>query len=138
MSAVNPPDSPPTAPVIPEGLATKLGKYGALGLVLLGAFLEISHVSLDKDATLAGGAALLTLVTTIAGRMYQAAAIYRDAPSPTQGVTAVLNQANDWLDGEEGMTDLGDGPADEPLAFEGDEVEPVPTVPPGLGGGRQE
>lgn len=131
MSAINPPDSPPKAPVIPEGLATKLGKYGALLLLVLGAFLEVSHVSLDKDATLAAAGAVLTLITTIAGRMAQAAAIYRDAPSPTQGVTNVANSVTDWLDGPDGgVTMLAEGDA---ALGEADLPEPGgPTVPPGL------
>lgn len=132
LFGLNPPDSPPSDPVIPEGLATKLGKYGTLVMLLFGTFLEVSHVSLDKDATLALAGALLTLLTTIAGRMHQAAKIYEAAPSPLQGATGVVNFANNLL-GDEGATyvpgedeveaDFPDGmpPADEP------------TVPPGLG-----
>jgi hypothetical protein len=132
MSAVNPPDSPPKQPVIPEGLATKLGKYGTLALVVLGAFLEISNVSLDKDATLAGAAAVLTLITTIAGRMAQAAAIYRDAPSPFQGVTSVAGAATDWLDGPDGVTVLGESDSAGGVDLPVDDSSP--TVPPGLSG----
>lgn len=104
---------------IPEGLATKLGKYGTLTLGLLAVFLEVSHVSLDKDATLALGGALVTLVTTMVGRMHQAAKVYESAPSPLQGATGVVNFLDDLLDGDDGPTVDPDLPSD-------------PAVPPGV------
>lgn len=68
------PDSPSTIPV---GLGTQLGTLGTvvLGFVaLLTAVLHGDH-SAETIAALLG--AVTTLVTTIGGRMAQAAAIYR-------------------------------------------------------------
>lgn len=134
MSAMNPPDSPPKAPVIPEGLATKLGKYGAPLILVLGLLADFADVDLDTETLAAFIGSVVVLVTTIAGRMAQAAAIYRDAPSPLQGVTNVANQVNDWIDGPDGgVTVLAEG--DNALS-EPDFPEPgEPTVPPGLSQG---
>jgi hypothetical protein len=70
--------------VIPEGLATKVGKYGAvlLGIVaLVAAVLDGDHTE-ETIASLVG--AVLLAVRMMDGRYKQAAAIYRDAPSPRQ------------------------------------------------------
>lgn len=76
MSSLNPPDSPPANPVIPEGFATKLGKYGALLLAVVAAaqpFLDGEH---NGDARFYAALATIIAVATIAGRMLQAAAQY--------------------------------------------------------------
>lgn len=120
--------SPRMREEIPKGFATKLGVGGAGLAAVVGLLLEVTHVSLDKDATIALITAAVTLISTVVGRMHQAAALYRDAPSPMQGITNVLTEANDWLDGEDGMTYTPDeeGEPDLPPGA-GD-----PTVPPGI------
>ena len=78
-----PPASPPAAPVIPAGLATRLGAIGTLTLgvvALVTAVINGDHTS-ETVTALAG--AVATLVATIYGRMQQAAAIYRSDPTPT-------------------------------------------------------
>lgn len=80
-SPLNPPDAPPAGPVIPEGLATKLGK------LLIAAFAVTALVTavLDGDHTpetlMALGGSIATAITLILGRSAQAYAIYRDAPA---------------------------------------------------------
>jgi hypothetical protein len=87
MTPVDPPDSPPQAPVIPEGLATKLGKYGALVAAVLAALAGVFDVELNTETLAAFVGSIVLLVTTMWGRFKQAEAIYRDAPSPFQVVT---------------------------------------------------
>lgn len=83
-SAVNPPDSPPRPPVIPEGLATKLGKFGGPLVIALGALADATGVSLDGTSEKTFWAGLGLIALTMAGRYLQAYAHYRNAPSPTQ------------------------------------------------------
>lgn len=83
-SAVNPPDSPPNAPVITEGFATKLGKAGTMLLAIVAAvqpFLEGDHTG---DMRFFSVLATAVGIGTILGRMLQSAAALRDAPSPAQ------------------------------------------------------
>lgn len=80
QSSVNPPDSPPASPVIPEGLATKLGKYGALLAIVIGVLAEVFDVEVNAETFAAFGGSVLLLATTMAGRFAQAYALYRDAP----------------------------------------------------------
>jgi hypothetical protein len=95
MTPLNPPDSPPKAPVIPEGLATKLGKYGALVAAILAALAGIFDVELNAETLAAFAGSILLLVTTMAGRFAQAYAQYRDAPSPFQIVTDLIENDGD-------------------------------------------
>ena len=66
------PDSPPAGPVIPEGLATQLGKYGALAAIVVGILLEALGINLSAEAQASLGAAVVLLVTTMLGRYKQA------------------------------------------------------------------
>lgn len=71
-------------PTIPEGLATKLGKYGAAATILLALIVELANVNLSEDTEKLALGALSLVLTTIAGRMAQGYAQHRDAPSPAQ------------------------------------------------------
>lgn len=81
-SALNPPDSPPAAPVISEGLATKALKIGAAIFFVLGALIYALDLDIDIEAILAAGLAAVSLFIMAAGRYAQAYAIFRDAPKP--------------------------------------------------------
>jgi hypothetical protein len=81
---LNPPDSPPVGPVIPEGLATKLGKWGTAASILLALLVEVLEINLSEDTEKLALGGLALALTTIAGRMAQSAAALRDAPSPRQ------------------------------------------------------
>lgn len=130
-SPLNPPDSPPKAPVIPEGLATKLGKWGALAALLL-TLVQEAGVDLDLTSKETLRSSILLAVVTMAGRYLQAAAVFRDAPSPAQ------------TDDASGEVDLLDAIVDAPLPAEGAleeaypgerEPEPgfdVPSMPLGM------
>lgn len=83
-SAMNPPDSPPAGPVIPEGLATKLGKFGAPVILLAGILTDVSGVELDGTSEKAFYSSLGLIALTMAGRFLQSYAALRDAPSPSQ------------------------------------------------------
>jgi hypothetical protein len=71
---LNPPDSPPRAPVIPEGLGTKLGKYGTLLLLVAGAVTQFTDGGLDPGTKLFAILGTVVAVATILGRMLQSAA----------------------------------------------------------------
>jgi len=83
---MNPPDSPPHVPVIPEGLATKLGKYGAPAVLLLSLLADQTGVNFDQTSLFGFLGALALALATMGGRYWQAAAALRDAPSPVQTV----------------------------------------------------
>jgi hypothetical protein len=86
-SPVNPPDSPPVGPIIPEGLATKMGKWGTALLALI-ALLQplIVENAARETGNVKFFATLATVVggLTIVGRMLQSAAALR---AGTAGVT---------------------------------------------------
>jgi hypothetical protein len=94
MSAVNPPDSPPAAPVISEGLATKMGKWGTALLAVVAAFGPLLDGFGTQDSKWFATLAAAVGIATIIGRMLQSAAALRDAPSPTQ-VPPVVDDAGD-------------------------------------------
>lgn len=82
---LNPPDSPPKAPVIAEGLTTKIGKYLISLCILIGAVTAaIPEDQIPPElkfwAIVAG--ALYAVLT--GSRGYQAGQALRDAPSPKQ------------------------------------------------------
>lgn len=84
--------------VVPTGLATKLGVYGTSVLAIVAlvtAVLDGDHTP-ETITTLV--TATIVLATTIYGRMKQAAAAYRDAPSSLQGVVEALDKLNAPLD----------------------------------------
>lgn len=118
MSELNPLDSPPEAPVIPEGLATKLGKYGALVAAILAALAGVFDVELNTETLAAFAGSIVLLVTTMAGRYAQAAAIYRD--SPRQIVDELIEYADEFEDLVE----------DEKAPGEPDLVAEFPEDPP--------
>lgn len=79
---------------VPIGLATKLGVWGTSVLAIV----ALATAVIDGDHTPETITALVTativLATTIYGRMKQAAAAYRDAPSSLQGVVEALDKLN--------------------------------------------
>ena len=81
---IDTPESPPVGPVIPKGWATR----GAELIVPLLAIIAGISAVLEGDhsevtLTTIGGA-IATFITVAFGRQMQAAAAYRDAPSPRQ------------------------------------------------------
>jgi hypothetical protein len=76
---------------IPSGLSTQLGVYGTSVMAIVALITAV----LNGDHTLETLTALVTatilLSTTIYGRMRQAAAVYRDASSPIQGVLEAVD-----------------------------------------------
>jgi hypothetical protein len=80
-SAFNPPDSPPSHPLIPEGLATKLGKYGAPLVALLGFLVDVTGIDVDTTTLVGALGGLALIITTMAGRYAQAVAAYKSQPS---------------------------------------------------------
>jgi hypothetical protein len=121
-SPANPPDSPPAQPVIPEGLATKLGKYGALVTAVLAAAAGIFDVELNTETLAAFGGSLLLLVTTMAGRFAQAAALYRDSPKD------VLETLVDYADNFEDTIEDKSPPTEEELKQDFPEDAPEDEV----------
>lgn len=131
---VNPPDSPPKPPVIPEGLATKLGKYGAVLAIVLGVLAEVFDVEINTESIAAFGGSIVLLVTTMVGRYAQAAALYRDSPRDFLGT--LLDMADEFEDTIE-PDDPAPTEADLKTVYEGD---PPPThsndpIPPAGSGG---
>lgn len=80
---LNPPDSPPESPVIPEGLATKVGKYLMAALSVLAA-LSQAGVNFDPETQKAILLVVLVAGALMGGRYFQAAMKYR---------AGVVNQA---------------------------------------------
>lgn len=73
------PDSPPVGPVIPEGLATKIGKYLMTALAVLAALAE-AGVEFDPDTQKAIGAIVLVAGAVMGGRYWQAARAFGRRP----------------------------------------------------------
>lgn len=126
MNTTDTPTAPPAHPVIPLGITSQvlLGTMSlstAVGVVY--GFLNGDHSMETIGAFIVG---ITTLVTWAAGRFAQATALYRDAPSPLQGATAVLEYATSTV-GEWTPTGKSEGaPASDD-----------PSAPVGLGGGQQ-
>lgn len=84
------PQSPPTPPVIPVGLGTKLGLFGTSVLAVIALVTAVLHGdhTFETLVSLAGAVALLYKV--VDGRYQQAAAIYRASHSVLNTVGAFL------------------------------------------------
>lgn len=120
---ITPPDKPST-PGIPEGLATKLGKYGALVAAVLAALAGIFDVELNTETLAAFAGSIVLLVTTMAGRFAQATALYRDSPKDI--LETLVDYADEFEDDVEETA-----PTDEELntVYEGDPPEDPAEVP---------
>ena len=110
-------------PKIPEGLATKLGKYGTFASLALAALVELADIHLDEETRTFLYGAFGLLVTTMLGRYAQATAQQRDTPSPMQ--------MNDFS-GEQDLDLVDEVPHPETAATPGAEVLP----PEGAVGGK--
>ena len=75
---------------IPVGLSTSLGVLGTMVLGVVGLVTAVLNGDHTSETITALVTATLVLATTIYGRMHQAAAVYRDAPSPMQGIQSAL------------------------------------------------
>lgn len=84
VSPLAPPSSPPHGPVIPKGLATYLGVGGAAVFFVLACAIYAFDLDINIEGMTAAGLAAVSLYVTVYGRMQQAAAAMRDAPSPRQ------------------------------------------------------
>lgn len=116
------PLDPSDPPAIPEGLATKLGKYGALLAAVFAALAAIFDVEVDTE-TLAGFAGtIVLLVTTMWGRYKQAEAMYRDQPSVlVKDVASQIDEFEDFIE---------DAPTEDELKQEFPEDAPTELVTP--------
>lgn len=85
---------------IPVGLATKLGVYGTSVLAIVGLVTAVLDGDHTPETLTALATATIVLATTIYGRMKQAAAMLRDAPSPLQGMQDAINVVNAPLETE--------------------------------------
>jgi hypothetical protein len=96
---------------IPKGLATQLGVYGTAVLAIAALVSAVLNGDHTPETLTALATATIVLATTIYGRMKQAAAVYRDAPSPLQGIQQAAEVINAPLGpgGEEGGTTLHKG-----------------------------
>lgn len=83
---------------VPVGLATKLGVYGTSVLAIVALVTAVLDGDHTPETLTALGTAAVVLATTVYGRMVQAAALLRDAPSPLQGLQAATNVINAPLD----------------------------------------
>jgi hypothetical protein len=106
---LSPPDSPLKGPVIPEGLATKIGKFGAPLTLILAVLADQTGINFDQTTTFGFFGALALALMTMAGRYAQATAALRDSPSPAQEVEA----GADDLYADEAL--LPDPPSEEEL-----------------------
>lgn len=84
---------------IPIGFATKLGVYGTSVLAIVGMVTAVLDGDHTPETLVALVTATIVLATTIYGRMKQAAALLRDAPSPLQGIQDAINVVNAPLEG---------------------------------------
>lgn len=84
--------------VIPIGLASKLGVYGTSVLAIVALVTAVLDGDHTPETLTALATATIVLATTIYGRMKQAAAMYRDAPSPLQGIQEGIGVLNAPLD----------------------------------------
>jgi hypothetical protein len=121
-SPLNPPDSPPVGPVIPEGLATKVGKYGSVAAFVVAVVVGVFDVQLEAETKefIIYGVGLL--LTTMLGRYAQSAALYRDTPAPVEDIYA--------------SDVLGDLPDDDELSTVYDGEAPADEVPEGAVGDK--
>jgi hypothetical protein len=122
MSAINPPDSPPASPVISEGLATKMGKWGTLLLAIVTVATPLLPDVSGGDTRFFAALTAAVGIATILGRMLQsAAALFGGTASGALPVTGV---------GGSGVTDVDEDP--DPHGELLDLPEDDPPVPPGL------
>lgn len=83
---------------IPIGFASKLGVYGTSVLAIVALVTAVLDGDHTPETLTALATATIVLATTIYGRMKQAAAMFRDAPSPLQGAVEALGVVNAPLD----------------------------------------
>jgi len=100
---------------IPIGFATKLGVYGTSVLAIVALVTAVLNGDHTPETLTALGTATVVLATTIYGRMKQAAAVYRDAPSPLQGAQDAIGVLN---------TPLDPAPLDPPPPGSGSPLQP--------------
>jgi hypothetical protein len=83
---------------VPVGLATKMGVYGTSVLAIVALVTAVIDGDHTPETLTALATATIVLATTIYGRMVQAAAVFRDAQSPLQGIQDAANVINAPLD----------------------------------------
>lgn len=115
MSAVNPPDSPPVGPVIPEGLATKLGKIVTALLALNAVLIEAGVYDLSSDTSAMLDKMLVVLGLLMGGRYLQgAAAEYGKAKvPPLRTFTPLSERTQPVASGTAGAVTFGTGSSPE-------------------------
>lgn len=79
---------------IPVGFASKLGVYGTSILAIVALVTAVLDGDHTPETITALVTATIVLATTVYGRMKQAAAVYRDAPSPLQGISDAVDVIN--------------------------------------------
>lgn len=79
---------------VPVGLSTMLGVFGTSVLSIIALITAVLDGDHTPETLTALATAVIVLATTIYGRMQQAAAIYRDAPSPLQGIQDAIGVVN--------------------------------------------
>ena len=116
--STTPPDSPPAAPVIPQGLATKLGQAGTLILGLASTLTAILPGDHSGQTKLFATLATVVAVATILGRMLQAAAALVGGQTTTVAAVPGPDPVPADLDGvkpdnsaKAAKSDVGDGKA---------------------------
>jgi hypothetical protein len=79
------------------GLGTSVGLTTAAAAFVGGLVAIFSGGAHDTETIVAFGTAVITLVTVLAGRFAQAAAAYRDAPSPKQKAQVTVDELAELL-----------------------------------------
>lgn len=79
---------------IPIGLSTQLGVYGTSVMAIVALVTTVLDGDHTPETLVALATATILLATTIYGRMRQAAAVYRDSPSPLQGIRDAVDVVN--------------------------------------------
>jgi len=79
---------------IPTGLSTQLGVYGTSAMAIVALVTAVLDGDHTPETLVALATATILLATTIYGRMRQAAAVYRDASSPLQGIRDAVDVVN--------------------------------------------
>lgn len=111
-------------PEIPKGFATKLGVVGAAILAVVAAITPFIDGATNSDTRFFAALSSLLAVATVLGRMLQAAAQFRDAPSPQQ-----TYEDPDFIDDVPEPLSVGTVPSEGALRADYPEDPPAPPVP---------
>lgn len=118
---------PAATDTIPEGLATRLGKYATALLAVVAAVTAVLEGDHSQETLLAGAGAVAVLLTLMGGRFAQAAALYRgpaagvavtgDVPSRETGLAEGEAYELPDYDGTHETRDVHDAKGDDGTQF---------------------